>query len=327
MLAHCEPGRLTLRSRNLNDVTAQYPELAGPLARGLGVHRAVLDGEVVAFDDAGRPSFAALQRRMHVSAEAKVRRLAREQPVRYVVFDLLWLDGLDLTTLDYDARRQRLGELALPQGDDTIMVPEPEADGAALLAAAEDLGLEGVVAKRRDAPYVPGARSAAFTKVKLTGRMEFVIAGWTAGEGRRSDHVGALLLGIEDPDGGGLRYAGRVGTGFTDADLKNIGAALRTREREEPPFTVTGAVALPKRARFVDPDLRCDVEFTGWTPDGVLRHPSFKGLVAPQDDEVEVSAGAAAPGDRPRDARQRRGPRAAAHQPGQTAVAGRHDQG
>ncbi len=116
-----------------------------------------------------------------------------------MVFDLLWLDGLDLTTLDHDARRERLRELDLSRAGDTIMVPEPERDGAALLTAAQDLGLEGVVAKRRDAPYLPGARSAAFTKVKLTGRMEFVIAGWTAGEGRRSDHIGALLLGIEDP--------------------------------------------------------------------------------------------------------------------------------
>lgn len=289
VLAHSAPGRLTLRSRALNDVTRQYPEVAGPLGRGLGLHRAVLDGEVVAFDEDGRPSFAALQRRMHVTAEAKVRRLMRTQPVRYVVFDLLWLDGHDLTALGYDERRERLSALDLPRGGDAVMVPEPEDDGPALLEAAGRLGLEGVVAKRRDAPYLPGVRSSAFTKVKLTGRLEFAIAGWTPGTGRRQDHLGALLLGIPDPDSGGLRYAGRVGTGFTDADLAALRTALRARVRSDPPFTAPGGAAPPATSTFVEPDLRCEIEFTGWTKDGVLRHPSFKGLVAPEDPQPGTS--------------------------------------
>jgi len=294
VLAHSEPGHLVLRSRNLNDVTAQYPELAGPIGRGLGVHRAVLDGEVVAFDADGKPSFAALQRRMHVTGEAKVKRLVKAQPVRFVVFDLLWLDGHSLTGLSYAERRERLAALDLPRGGDAVMVPEPEPDGEALLGAARDLGLEGVVAKRRCATYVPGARSDAFTKIKLTGRVELVIGGWTAGEGRRSSHLGALLVGIEDADSGKLTFAGRVGTGFSDADLTSLRAALADRIRDTSPFAPsTGGVEPPRGSTFVEPELRCEVEFTGWTPDGVLRHPSFKGLVAPEEaDEPDEPGGA-----------------------------------
>jgi len=290
VLAHSRPGHLLLRSRNLNDVTAQYPELHA-LQRALGEHRAVLDGEVVAFDDEGRPSFAALQRRMHVTGEAKVRRLVKDQPVRYVAFDLLWLDGHSLMELPYDERRARLAALDLGSRVPEVDVPEPEEDGEVLLDAARALQLEGVVAKRRDAPYVPGARSAAFTKVKLVGSMTLVVAGWTTGEGKRTSHLGALLLGLEDPETGELRYAGRVGTGFTERTLTELKRALAERTVDESPLAPsTGGTVPPKGASYVRPELRCEVEFTGWTPDGVLRHPSFKGLVAPEEEPDPTAA-------------------------------------
>ncbi len=290
VLAHSRPGHLLLRSRNLNDVTAQYPELHA-LQRALGEHRAVLDGEVVAFDRDGKPSFSALQRRMHVTGEAKVRRLAKEQPVRFVAFDVLWLDGHGLCDLSYDERRARLAELDLASLVTEVVVPDPETDGEALLEAARGLELEGVMAKRRDAPYVPGARSAAWTKVKLIGSMTLVVAGWTAGEGKRGTHLGALLLGLEDPETGELRYAGRVGTGFTERTLVELKQALAQRSVDESPLAPsTGGTVPPKGASYVTPELRCEVEFTGWTPDGVLRHPSFKGLVAPEDEEGPPSA-------------------------------------
>lgn len=308
VLAHSAPGHLTLRSRNLADVTARYPELSGPLGRGLGVHRAVLDGEVVAFDERGRPSFSALQRRMHLTGEAKVRRLARERPVRYVVFDLLWLDGHLLTDLPYQERRARLAALDLPRGGPAVLVPEPEDDGEALLAAAADLGLEGVIAKRRDAAYAIGRRGEAWTKVKLTGAQEFVIGGWTPGEGRRRDHLGALLVGLPDPESGELHYAGRVGTGFSDRTLAELRALLHDRERASSPFAPSSGGCLPpKGSVFTEPDLRCEVEFTEWTPDGVLRHPSFKGLSAAAAAPEEPPAAVAPPATGARGARVARG--------------------
>jgi bifunctional non-homologous end joining protein LigD len=138
VLAFSTPGTLCLRSRNGNDVTPRYPELVRPLGFALGEHRAILDGEVVALDEDGRPSFSLLQRRMHLTGEAKVKRLAKKQPVRYVVFDLLWLDGHSLTDLSYTERRERLRDLELDR-EERLLVPEPEPDGAALLDAARDL--------------------------------------------------------------------------------------------------------------------------------------------------------------------------------------------
>jgi len=231
-----------------------------------------------------------LQRRMHLTGEAKVKRLAKEQPVRYVVFDVLWLDGHPLMDLSYEERRARLRELDLAR--EGILVPDPVDDGEALLGAARDLGLEGIVAKRRDARYAPGARTDAWIKVKLTGQDEFVIGGWTAGEGRRRDHIGALLVGLPDPETGVLHFAGRVGTGFSDRDLEMLRAALSARRRERSPFAPsTGGVEPPRGSTFTEPELRCEVEFTAWTPDGVLRHPSFKGLVMDDEPAAPVRSG------------------------------------
>jgi bifunctional non-homologous end joining protein LigD len=269
-IAYSEPGRLRLESRNLNDITPAYPELR-PFNRALSSHSAILDGEIVAFDADGRPSFGRLQSRMHVRSESQARRLAKETPVAYLVFDLLWLDGHSLMARPYAERRERLRELALDgpawQTPDHVV-----GNGAAMLAASLERGLEGIVAKRLDSPYEPGRRSRCWLKVKNVRREDVVVGGWLPGEGRRRERIGALLVGV--PDDGRLRYAGRVGTGFTDAELRRLQDVFE--ERETSPFE--GSPPPPRGAVFVEPTRVAEVEFSEWTSDGMLRHPSYKGL-------------------------------------------------
>ncbi len=270
-IAHSEPGRLRLLSRNGNDVTAAYPELR-PLNRALGSHRAILDGEIVACDADGRPSFQLLQPRMHLRGEAAVRRQAQSTPVTYMIFDLLWLDGHSLMALPYTERRARLAALELDAA--RWRVPESFAgSGAALLEATRERRLEGVIGKRLDSPYVPG-RHSAWTKIKNWGRQETVIGGWTSGQGGRTGRIGALLLGVHDA-GGQLRYVGRVGTGFDLRELDRLAGLLRPLERHESPFTGRQP---PREAHFVTPELVCEVEFSEWTRAGTLRQPSYQGL-------------------------------------------------
>ena len=272
-VAYGEPGRLHFESRNLNDITPRYPELQR-LGRALGSHRAVLDGEIVAFDENGRPSFAALQPRMHLTVPARVRRLAQTAPVTYVIFDLLWLDGHSLMERSYSERRAALAALAL-SGEHWQTPPAIEGAGRDVLAASAERQLEGVVAKRRDSRYEPGRRSGAWIKIKNVARQEFVIGGWVPGEGRRRDRIGALLVGL--PDGAdALRYCGRVGTGMSERDLDELRALLAPLERPTSPFAA--GPRPPADAIFCEPRLVCEVEFTEWTRDGLLRAPSFKGL-------------------------------------------------
>jgi bifunctional non-homologous end joining protein LigD len=273
-ICHSEPGRLRLHSRNLLEITARYPEIAR-LNRALSHHRAVLDGEVVALDDEGRPDFGTLQRRMHVASETAVRRLAREAPVTYVIFDLLWLDGHSLMALPYEERRARLAELELDGGERWRVPDHVVGHGAQLLAATEEQGLEGVIAKRLDSPYEPGRRSASWVKVKNVHRQEFVIGGWVPGEGKRRERFGALLVGVREGDG--LRYVGRVGSGFSDSELDRLGTLLGPLERGDSPFA-PGGPAIPRGAVFVEPELVAEVEFREWTQGGQLRAPVYKGL-------------------------------------------------
>jgi bifunctional non-homologous end joining protein LigD len=274
-ICHSEPGRMRLHSRNLLDITPRYPELSR-LNRALSHHRAVLDGEVVALDAEGKPSFGALQRRMHVSAESTVRRLARETPVTYVIFDLLWLDGHSLMELPYEERRARLAELGLGDGERWRVPDYVVGHGAQLLAATEQQGLEGVIGKRLDSTYEPGRRSQSWVKVKNLYRQEVVIGGWVPGDGRRRDRIGALLAGVHDEEGG-LRHIGRVGTGFTEAELDRLGKLLAPYEREDSPFA-PGGPKIPRGAVFVEPKFLAEVEFREWTEGGQLRAPSYKGL-------------------------------------------------
>ena len=270
-IAYVRDGRLRLESRNLKEVTIRYPEI-GPMADALAGHAAVLDGEVVAFDEQGRPSFERLQHRMHLTGSAAIARLARQTPVIYMVFDLLWLDGALLMGEPYVERRERLEALAL-EGPAWRTPGYHSGDGAPLLEASRRQGLEGIVAKRLDSTYEPGRRGGSWLKVKNSSRQELVIGGWVPGEGRRRDRIGALLVGFYEGDE--LRWAGKVGTGFDDRELERLGRLLASRERSTSPFSGRQ----PERAaRFVEPDLVAEVEFTEWTDRDMLRHSSYKGL-------------------------------------------------
>src|SRR5450432_351988 len=229
-IAYAKPGRLRLESRNLNEITDAYPEVRGIL-RDLGMRDVVLDGEIVAFDQSHppRPSFERLQRRMHVTSPTSIRRLSKSMPVVYAIFDLLYLDGRSLMGLPYEERRAWLEELELSGPAWRVPAVHP-GRGQALWEATEAQGLEGIVAKRLDSRYEPGRRTGAWVKIKHTRRQELVIAGWLPGEGRRTDRIGALLMGVYDEDGA-LRYAGRVGTGFTDRMLDDLRARLAPLRR------------------------------------------------------------------------------------------------
>jgi bifunctional non-homologous end joining protein LigD len=271
-IAYCKPGRIRLESRNLNEITDAYPEVRGILL-DLGMREAVLDGEIVAFDDAGKPSFERLQSRMHVTSPSAVKRLSKSTPVVYAIFDLLYLDGETLMALPYEQRRERLESLGL--GGPAWRVPAVQRGaGARLLAATQQQGLEGVVAKRLDSRYEPGRRTGAWIKIKHVRRQELVIGGWLPGEGRRTDRVGALLMGYYKD--GALRYAGRVGTGFTERTLTELARMLKPLRASANPFH--DPPKLPRNAEFVRAELVAEVEFREWTGEGVMRAPSFKGL-------------------------------------------------
>lgn len=278
-IAFVQGGRIVLQARSGRDITPRYPELR-PLAEALAGHEVVLDGEVVAFDGA-RPSFQKLQGRMHLSSEHAIRRLARDDPVTYIAFDLLHLDGRNLMGLRYDERRAKLAELEL-HGPTWQAPAHHVGDGAALLELTRAQQLEGIVAKRLDCPYTPGRRTSGWVKVKNIGTTDVVIGGWLPGDGGRSGRLGALVIGIPD-DAGALRYAGRVGTGFTEAELIRLGAQLDRLATDASPFVGRQP---PKLTRFVEPRMVARVDFTERTQAGTLRQPSYKGLrddVAPED--------------------------------------------
>jgi bifunctional non-homologous end joining protein LigD len=272
-IAYSTPGELHLESRNLNDITDKYPELAG-VGRALGSHSAVLDGEIVAFDRDGRPSFSALQQRMQLSTRAQARRQMEATPVTYMVFDLLWLNGHSLMSLRYSQRREMLAQLRL-SGQNWQTPEHVVGQGSALLRASAEQHLEGIVAKRLDSTYEPGLRPRSWVKIKTVGRQEFVVAGWMPGQGKRRERIGALLLGVHEPDGG-LRYVGRVGSGFSDSELDRLAGLLGPCERSSSPFSSGGRP--PRGAVFCEPRVVVEVEFGEWTHDGNLRHPVYKGL-------------------------------------------------
>src|SRR5216117_2241062 len=209
-IAYSRPGTLRLETRNLREVTAGYPELR-KLNRALSSHRAILDGEIVAFDEQGHPSFARMQQRMHLTSESLIRRRAREVPVVYVIFDVLWLDGHSLMDRPLRERRELLESLGL-NGPNWQTPAQLHGDGKELLAATAAAGLEGLIVKRLDSGYEPGRRTGAWVKVKNVKRDEFVIVGWEPGEGRREHRIGSLLIARHDPETGELVYAGEVGT-------------------------------------------------------------------------------------------------------------------
>jgi len=275
-VSYVDGGRLRVLSRNDRDITAAYPELRA-LGAALGSRQVVLDGEIVALRD-GRPSFEALQARMHVTDERRARRLAAEVPVAYMIFDVLHVDGVSAIDLPYDERRRILGELHL-EGPNWATPASNDGPGAAVLAAAEAGGLEGVVAKRRDAPYRPGRRDPAWIKVKPERTQEVVIGGWAPGRGSRTGAIGALVLGVPVPGRRGrLDYVGRVGSGFTQDELAQLQWRLEALARDESPFEGELSAADRAGVHWVQPKLVGEVRYTEWTRTGRLRHPTWRGL-------------------------------------------------
>jgi bifunctional non-homologous end joining protein LigD len=276
MIAFVAGGTVRLQGRSLAEATDRYSELRG-LGDVVSSHEVVLDGEVVALNEEGRPSFGLLQQRMNVAGAAAQRRLAREVPVVYMIFDLLYLDGRQTIALSYTERRRLLEELSL-SGPSWQTPSYHVGDGGALLDATRAQGLEGLVAKRLDSLYQPGRRSSAWVKVKNVMRQELVVGGWLSGRGNRAGHLGALLVGFYE--GGSLRYAGRVGSGFTERELERVDALLAPLARATSPFTPPPDLPneVARDGHFVEPTLVAEVAFSEWTHLGTLRAPRYKGL-------------------------------------------------
>ncbi|MET0809919.1 MAG: non-homologous end-joining DNA ligase [Thermoleophilaceae bacterium] len=275
----CDHGHMSLQGRNFTDFTPRYPEVR-ELARELGARRVILDGEVVAFDEQGRPSFERLQSRMHLGSDSAVKRRMRDIPATYIAFDLLYLDGHSTTSLTYEERRELLDALEL-EGPAWRAPDYHRGEGTALLAATKELGIEGVIAKRLDSTYDSGRRSSAWIKVKNVCEQDVVIGGWAPGEGKRSGRVGALATGLMED--GKLSYAGKVGTGFTDRTLAILERELKPLRRDTSPFEGRQP---PKGTIFAEPRLVARVELREWTKSNTMRAPSFKGLrddIDPQD--------------------------------------------
>jgi bifunctional non-homologous end joining protein LigD len=272
LLVDADHGRLRVRSRRGRDVTGEYPQLRA-LAGDLIDHHVVLDGEVVALDEHGVPSFSEMQNRV------------RATRIEFWAFDLLYLDGRSLLRAKYRDRRRLLETLASAS---KLIVPDLlPGDGATALEYSGKHGWEGVVAKKRDSTYQPGRRSMSWIKDKHWRTQEVVICGWRAGEGGRTSGIGSLLMGI--PAEGGLQFAGRVGTGFTERDLADLKKTLAPLQTDESPFNARLPTKDAKGVTFVQPKLVGEVRYSEWTSDGRLRQPSWRGLRPDKEpDEVRT---------------------------------------
>jgi bifunctional non-homologous end joining protein LigD len=266
-------GDVRVLTRNDREVAATYPELRG-LADALAGQPLVLDGEIVALDEAGRPSFGQLQARMYVQRPSSA--LRAQVPVSLLLFDVLHAGGEPQLSRTYDQRRALLDDLGLT-GPSWATPPAFECDGTAAMAASREQGLEGVIAKRRVSTYLPGRRSRDWIKVKHIRMQEVVVGGWSPGEGRRAGGLGSLLLGVPD-DAGRLVYAGHVGTGFSERVLADLMDRLTRLEQMTAPFADEVPRAHAKGARWVRPVLVGEVAFSEWTRDGRMRHPTWRGL-------------------------------------------------
>ena len=275
-LAIRDGGAVRIFGRSGLEATANYPEVVLALGK-LPFVRFVLDGEIIAFGPDGRPSFQALQRRIQAHDRGRIAEMALTHPAPYYVFDLLAFDRFDVRGLALETRKELLRRMIRDEG--LLRYSDYHTgNGRQFYDAVAELGLEGVIAKRVHAPYQAG-RGGGWLKIKCPHTERFAIGGWTKPAGSRT-HFGALLAGqYEAP--GVLRFVGRVGTGFDGERLRTIAAQLRVRAIEASPFRPrrAGEPAIPPAAHFCRPELVCEVRFTEWTEGGVLRNPSFLGLI------------------------------------------------
>lgn len=272
-LAYISTDGTRLVSRTGRDQSASYPELAN-LATYVNAVNAVLDGEIVALDESGQPSFWLLQQRINLSSPTDIERVRKTIPVHFYVFDILWLDGRSLCEAPLSERRRMVRELVTESGPIGFAY-SVDGDGKAFFQAAKDLGLEGIIAKKLDGIYEPGKRSRHWRKIKAMRTMDCVVLGWTPGSGSRSDTFGALLVGAYQD--GELRWIGQVGTGFSGRLLADLQHRLSELEVPRPP-TDDPALGAVRGARWVRPELVCEVVYLELTKGGKLRAPSFKGL-------------------------------------------------
>jgi bifunctional non-homologous end joining protein LigD len=274
-LAFVERGQVRLMSRTERDITVAYPELAG-LGHATDRKQLLLDGEIVVFGASGWPEFEALQPRMHVTSASQAALLAGQSPVTYLAFDLLQLDGRPLLEEEYSERRALLDSLGLAGPHWQTPPSFPGEDFPAVQAVSVEHGMEGVVAKRLDSRYLPGARTDQWRKIKNHRRQEAVVAGYKPGKGNRTGLVGSLLIGVHDASG--LIYAGHVGTGFSDQTLRMLGEWLEPLRRPDSPFDGPVPPEHARTAVWVEPRLVIEVTFDRWTRAGRMRAPVYTGL-------------------------------------------------
>lgn len=273
-LAYVSDGAVILRGRTGRNITAGFPEVAAGLAGVAGPRTIILDGELIAFDGA-RPSFARLQRRLHVARPDRV--LLETVPVSYAAFDMLHRAARPLLANPYAQRRALLDDLA--PGSGAVMIPPAfPGESRAVVDASRQLGLEGVVLKRISSRYHPGRRSPEWLKIRHLATADIVIGGWLPGAGWRAELAGSVIAGRPSPTG--LEYLGQVGSGFAEEEIRDLTQRLRSLEVPESPFTAGAGVppGVARRARWTRPVLAAEVTYTELTPEGRLRHPVWRGL-------------------------------------------------
>jgi bifunctional non-homologous end joining protein LigD len=271
IIARVAGGEARLLSRKDQDYTERFANVAKELAKALKTPDAVVDGEVVALDEEGRPSFSAMQQGKSGT------------PILYYVFDLLEVEGEPVIDLPLSERRARLKKL-LDGRNRTVKFSQPFDDGQALYEAAKERRLEGIMGKKVDSRYAPGKRTRDWLKFKTHGEQELVIAGYTKGKGRREWSFGSLVMGAYEADGT-LRWVGNVGTGFDDDEIERLLGKLRPLERKDSPFPQPPKMPRVRKGEvvWVEPKLVAEVSFAEWTHDGRLRAPVYQGLRTDKD--------------------------------------------
>ena len=276
-------GGVRLCSRRGLDSTRQYPGIAEEVSEQPS-RQLVLDGEIVAHDENGVPSFQRIQQRLGLQRDSDIRKAESTIPVTYYVFDILYADGYDLRPAPLSERRRLLEQVLVPM-EHIVLVEPIEGDGVEVFEAVKAVGLEGLIAKQENSPYEQGKRTGRWRKIKATHQQEFLVGGFSQGEGGRADTFGSLLLGFYEDGKDKLTYVGNVGTGFNDKTLKSLRERLDSIRTDEQPFEgpMTRSRMMFGRHRegpitWVRPDLVAEVRFTHWTDDGHLRAPSFLGL-------------------------------------------------